>query len=151
MLRIDNINVERFPSVVQLPRPVNSEKEQPGSPQNRIPYKEFKIIFIPKGFLKILHYLIMAKEKELKLLAVQKHNPALYEKVMNGEMSIHDAYNETQRVQLGLTEFRGTNTKKKEFGVDFKRIIRLHDPTLENVIAEIKKQFPLTWKEFIKE
>jgi hypothetical protein len=93
----------------------------------------------------------MAKEKELKLLTVQKLNPELYEKVMTGEMSIHDAYNEVQRVQLNLSEFRGTNTKKKEFGADFKRIVRLHDPSLEEVIEEIKKLYPLTWKEHIKD
>ncbi len=93
----------------------------------------------------------MAKEKEMKLLTIQKLNPSLYEKVTNGEMSLHDAYNETRRIQLGLSEFRGTNTKKKEFAADFKRIILLPNPSPEELIAEIKKMYPLTWKEFIKE
>jgi hypothetical protein len=93
----------------------------------------------------------MAKEKEFKLLTVKKESPELYEKVMNGEMSLHEAYNETRRKQLNLSEFRGTNTRKKEFSVDFKRLIELHDPTVEELIAEIKKAFPLTWKTFIIE
>lgn len=92
----------------------------------------------------------MAKEKELKLLTVQRLDPALYEKVLKGEMSLHDAYNEVKRVQLNLSEFRGTNTKKKEFSADFKRIIRLHNPSPEELVEEIKKLYPLTWKEFIK-
>ena len=93
----------------------------------------------------------MPKQKELKLLTIKKDNPDLYKKVMNGEISLHEAYNETRKKQLNLSEFRGTNTRKKEFSVDFKRLIDLHDPTMEELIAEIKKAFPLTWKEFIIE
>ncbi len=59
-------------------------------------------------------------------------------------MNLQDAYNEAQRLQLGLTEFRGKNTKKKEFATDFKRIIQLHNPSSEEFIIEIKKVFPLT-------
>ena len=92
----------------------------------------------------------MAIQKDLKILTVKKSNPDLYEKVMNGEMSIHDAYNETKRIQLGLSEFRGQNTKKKEFAVDFKRIIQLHNPSPDELIVEIKKAYPFTWKEFLK-
>ena len=92
----------------------------------------------------------MATQKDLKILTVKKVNPELYEKVMNGQMSIQDAYNETKRIQLGLSEFRGQNTKKKEFAVDFKRIIQLHNPSPEELIIEIKKAYPFTWKEFLK-
>lgn len=92
----------------------------------------------------------MKSNKELKILTVKKSNPKLYEKVMNGDMSIQDAYNETKRLQLGLSEFRGQNTKKKEFTVDFKRIIQLHNPSPDELIAEIKKAYPFTWKEFLK-
>ncbi len=91
------------------------------------------------------------KEKEMKLLTIQKLNPPLYEKVMQGEMSVTDAYNEAKRQQLNLSEFRGTNTKKKEFSTDFKRIMKLHDPSPMELIDEIKKAFPITWKDFIKE
>ena len=93
----------------------------------------------------------MSKQKELKLLTIKRENPELYEKVMNGEMSMHEAYNETRKKQLNLSEFRGTNTRKKEFATDFKRLIDLHDPTTEELIAEIKKAFPITWREFILE
>lgn len=93
----------------------------------------------------------MASPKDLKILTVKNSNPQLYEKVMKGEMSIQDAYNETKRIQLGLSEFRGKNTKKKEFATDFKRIIQLHNPSSEELIAELKKAYPLTWKEFIKQ
>lgn len=92
----------------------------------------------------------MEKGKELKMLTIQKNNPELHQKVLNGEMSLTDAYNETKRIQLGLSEFRGTNTRKKEFATDFKRIMALHNPTQEELINEIKKAFPLTWKTFIK-
>ena len=93
----------------------------------------------------------MSNSKDLKLLTVKKCNPELYDKVVKGEMSIQDAYNETKRIQLGLSEFRGKSTKKKEFATDFKRIIQLHNPSSEELIAEIKKAFPLTWKEFLKQ
>jgi hypothetical protein len=93
----------------------------------------------------------MEKGKELKMLTIKKHSPELHQKVLDGTMSLTDAYNETKRVQLGLSEYRGTNTRKKEFATDFKRIMALHNPTQEELIAEIKKAFPLTWKTFIKE
>ncbi len=92
----------------------------------------------------------MEKGKSLKLETIMKNNPELHKKVLSGEMTITDAYNETKRIQLGLNEFRGTNTKKKEFATDFKRMMALHDPTQEELINEIKKAFPLTWKTFIK-
>lgn len=92
----------------------------------------------------------MEKGKELKLLTIKKANPELHQKVLDGIMSLTDAYNETKRIQLGLSEYRGTNTKKKEFSTDFKRMMTLHDPSPEELIAEIKKAFPLTWSTFIK-
>lgn len=92
----------------------------------------------------------MGKEKEMKLLTIKNANPSLYRKVMDGEMSLHEAYNETKRIQLGLSEYRGANTRKREFSVDFKRIIQLHNPSMEELLAEIKKAYPLTWREFLK-
>lgn len=55
----------------------------------------------------------MPKEKEAKLLTIKKENPSLYDKVMSGEISLYKAYNETQRIKLNLSEFRGTNSRKK--------------------------------------
>lgn len=92
----------------------------------------------------------MATNKE-KLLEIQKFNPGLHQEVVDGKMSVSDAYNEAKRLRLGLTEYRGTNTRKKEFATDFKRIMALHNPTQEELVTEIKKAFPLTWKTFIKE
>ena len=93
----------------------------------------------------------MATSKDSKLLMIKKHHPELHQQVVDGKMSITDAYNESRRLQLGLAEYRGTNTRKKEFATDFKRMMTLHKPTQEELIAEIKKAFPLTWKTFIKE
>ncbi len=81
----------------------------------------------------------MASPKDLKILTVKNSNPELYEKVIKGDMSIQDAYNETKRIQLGLSEFRGKNSKKKEFSTDFKRIIQLHNPSSDERFAEIKE------------
>ena len=92
----------------------------------------------------------MATEKDLKLQTIKNLNPELYSKVLNGEVKLQDAYNETKRIQLGLSEFRGKSTKKKELSVDFKRMIDLHNPSIEEVIVELKKAFPFTWKDFIK-
>ncbi len=39
----------------------------------------------------------MATQKELKILSIKNSSPLLYAKVLNGEMSIQDAYNETKR------------------------------------------------------
>ena len=93
----------------------------------------------------------MAKEKEVKLITIQRLNTELYELVLKGELSVNDAYNEVKRLQLGLTEFRGTNTNKKDFATDFKRIVKLHGPTENELVAEIKKLFPFTWKDFLKD
>ena len=92
----------------------------------------------------------MEKGKDLKLLALEKANPELHQKVLKGEMSLTDAYNEAKRLQLGLSEFRGTNTRKKEFATDFKRMMTLHNPSQEELVIEIKKAFPFTWKDFLK-
>lgn len=73
----------------------------------------------------------MSKESEIKLLTIKKGNIELYEKVVNKEISIQDAFNEIRRVQLGLSEFRGKATKKKEFSTDFKRMMSLHDSSQE--------------------
>ena len=93
----------------------------------------------------------MAKAKDVKLLTVKRENPDLYDKVMNGEISLYKAYNEIQRLKLNLSEFRGTNSRKNEFAVDFKRIIQLHDPSPAELIEQIKKAYPFTWKEFLKD
>lgn len=92
----------------------------------------------------------MEKGKEYKIQYLKQNNPELHGKVISGEMNLTDAYNETQRIKLGLTGYRGRNTKKKEFATDFKRIIALHNPSQQELIEEIKKAFPLTWKEFIQ-
>lgn len=91
----------------------------------------------------------MEKGKEFKMLTVKTKNPELHQKVLDGTMSLTDAYNETKRLQLGLNEYRGTNTRKKPFATDFKRIIALHNPSPEELVVEIKKAFPLTWKEIL--
>lgn len=88
--------------------------------------------------------------KEIKIQYIKSSNPELYNQVVAGKLSLQDAYNEAKRLQLGLAEFRGKNTKKKEFSVDFKRLIALHNPTVDELVEEIKKAFPFTWKEFIK-
>lgn len=93
----------------------------------------------------------MEKGKEFKMLTVKKINPELHQKVLDGTMNLTDAYNEAKRIQLGLSEFRGTNTRKKPFATDFKRMMDLHSPSQDELIAEIKKAFPMTWKTFIKE
>jgi hypothetical protein len=90
------------------------------------------------------------KGNEFKMLTVKKLNPGLHDKVLSSEMSLQDAYNEAKRQQLGLSEFRGKSTKKKEFATDFKRIIQLHNPSPQELVAEIKRAFPLTHKEFLK-
>src|SRR5689334_17083594 len=90
------------------------------------------------------NFINMPGEKEIKIQYIKKYNSELYEKVLNGSLSLQDAYNETKRIQLGLSEYRSKNTKKKEFAVDFKRIIALHNPSPEELIAEIKKAYPLT-------
>jgi hypothetical protein len=92
----------------------------------------------------------MEKGREYKMLYVKQHNQELYDRVMAGQLSLTDAYNEIKKVKLGLSEYRGANTKKKEFATDFKRIMTLHKPSEEELIDEIKKAFPFTWKEFLK-
>ncbi len=89
-------------------------------------------------------------DKQFKIQMIKNANPEIYSLYETGKLSLQDAYNETKRIQLGLSEFRGSNSKKKHFAVDFKRIMALHNPSSEELIEEIKKAFPLTWKEFIK-
>jgi len=92
----------------------------------------------------------MPTSKQDKLDNLKKLNSPMYDLVVSGKMTITEAYNEAKRIQLGLSEYRGPNTKKNQFATDFKRIIALHNPSQEELISEIQKAFPLTWKQFIK-
>ena len=51
------------------------------------------------------------KSKEIKLSEIKKHSPSLYQKVIDGEMKLQQAYNEVMGGINSTTEYKGRGTK----------------------------------------
>ena len=79
------------------------------------------------------------KDKEIKLQEIQKHNPQLYQDVMDGKVKLQDAYN--------LARSKNLPTLDKEI----ETIMKSHKPSLESLLDSIKKQFVFTWDKSIKD
>ena len=93
------------------------------------------------------------KSKEIKLTEIKKHNPTLYSKVMNGEVKLQQAYNEVMGVINSTTEYKGRGTKgQNKIGLskELDRIMKMYKPSLKELLDELKRLFPFTYKDKIK-
>ena len=93
------------------------------------------------------------KNKEIKLAEIKKHNPTLYSKVVNGEVKLQQAYNETMREINSTTEYKGRGTKgQNKIGLskEVDRLNKMYKPTIDNWIEELKRLFPFTYRDKIK-
>ena len=93
------------------------------------------------------------KNKEIKLAEIKKHNPTLYSKVVNGEMKLQQAYNETMREINSTTEYKGRGTKgQNKIGLskEVDRLNKMYKPTIKEWIEELKRLFPFTHQDKIK-
>jgi hypothetical protein len=93
------------------------------------------------------------KNKEIKLAEIKKHNPTLYSKVVNGEVKLQQAYNETMEDINSTTEYKGRGTKgQNKIGLskEVDRLNKMYKPTIEEWIEELKRLFPFTHPNHLK-
>ena len=94
------------------------------------------------------------KDKEIKLQEIQKHNPQLYQDVMDGKVKLQDAYNLARSGIEMVSEYKGRGTRSKNLPTldkEIETIMKSHKPSLESLLDSIKKQFVFTWDKSIKD
>ena len=94
------------------------------------------------------------KDKEIKLQEIQKHNPQLYQDVMDGKVKLQDAYNLDRSGIEMVSEYKGRGTRSKNLpSLDkaIETIMKSHRPSLDDLLDSIKKQFVFTFDKSIKE
>ena len=93
------------------------------------------------------------KNKEIKLSEIKKHSPSLYQKVIDGEMKLQQAYNEVMGNITSTSEYKGRGTKgQNKIGLskEVDRLTKMYKPSLEDWIEELKRLFPFTHKKHLK-
>jgi hypothetical protein len=93
------------------------------------------------------------KNKEIKLSEIKKHSPSLYQKVVDGEVKLQDAYNEVMGDINSTSEYKGRGTKgQNKIGLpkEVDRLEKMYKPTIEEWIKELKRLFPFTHQNHIK-
>ena len=93
------------------------------------------------------------KNKEIKLAEIKKHNPTLYSKVVNGSTTLQNAYNEVMSEINNTKEFKGRGTKSTKITLEqeFEIIQKRYKPSIDDWIELLKKHFPFTYKDKIKD
>jgi len=93
------------------------------------------------------------KNKEIKLAEIKKHNPKLYQDVLDGKVKLQQAYNEVMGDINSTTEYKGRGTKgQNKIGLskEVNRLNKMYKPTIEEWIEELKRLFPFTYKKHLK-
>jgi hypothetical protein len=93
------------------------------------------------------------KDKEIKLQEIQKHNPQLYQDVMDGRVKLQDGYNNVMMDLTKTSEYKGRGTKgKNKIGLskELDRIMKMYKPSLSELLVELKRLFPFTFDNHIK-
>jgi len=94
------------------------------------------------------------KDKEIKLQEIQKHNPQLYQDVMDGKVKLQDAYNLARsKIEL-VSEYKGRGTRSSRLPTLDKAIVGImksHRPELNELLDAIKKQFVFTFDDKLKD
>jgi len=94
------------------------------------------------------------KDKEIKLQEIQKHNPQLYQEVMDGKVKLQDAYNTVMMDLTKTSEYKGRGTRSKNLpSLDkaIESLMKSHRPKLEELLDAIKKQFVFTFDSKVKD
>ena len=94
------------------------------------------------------------KDRDIKLNEIKKHNPSLYQNVLDKKVKLQDAYNETMMKLTDTSEYKGRGTRSKNLPTldkEIERIMKSHHPSLEDLLNSIKKQFVFTWDTKLKD
>ena len=95
----------------------------------------------------------MKSNREIKLSEIKKHSPSLYQKVVDGDVKLQQAYNEVMGEITSTTEYKGRGTKgQNKIGLrkEVDRLEKMYKPSIEEWIKELKRLFPFTHKKHLK-
>ena len=94
------------------------------------------------------------KDRDIKLNEIKKHNPSLYQDVLDKKVKLQDAYNNTMMKLTDTSEYKGRGTRSKNLPTldkAIETIMKSHRPSLDDLLDSIKKQFVFTFDKSIKE
>ena len=95
----------------------------------------------------------MKSNREIKLSEIKNHSPSLYQKVVDGDVKLQQAYNEVMGIITSTTEYKGRGTKgQNKIGLrkEVDRLEKMYKPSIEEWIKELKRLFPFTHKKHLK-
>ena len=93
------------------------------------------------------------KDKEIKQQEILKHNPQLYQEVMDGKLKLQDAYNKIMMDLTQTSEYKGRGTRSKNMiglSKEMDRIMKMYKPSLKELLDELKRLFPFTFDSHLK-
>jgi len=77
----------------------------------------------------------MKSNREIKLAEIKKHSPSLYQKVVDGDVTLQQAYDFVMGDINSTTEYKGRGTKgqnKSGLPKEVDRLEKMYKPTLKN-------------------
>ena len=95
----------------------------------------------------------MKSNREIKLSEIKKHSPSLYQKVVDGDVKLQQAYNEVMGEITSTSEYKGRGTKgQNKIGLqkEVDRLDKMYKPSIEDWLKELKRLFPFTHKKHLK-
>ena len=93
------------------------------------------------------------KNRDIKEAEIKKHNPTLFSKVKSGDLTLQEAYNIMMSEVMNVKEMKGKGTRsnKISFEEEVEIIQKRYKPTLDDWIEQLKKNFPFTHQNHLKE
>jgi hypothetical protein len=95
----------------------------------------------------------MKSNREIKLAEIKNHSPSLYQKVVDGDVTLQQAYDFVMGDINSTTEYKDRGTKgqnKSGLPKEVDRLEKMYKPTIEEWIKELKRLYPFTHKKYLK-
>ena len=95
----------------------------------------------------------MKSNREIKLAEIKKYSPSLYQKVVDGDVQLQQAYDFVMGDINSTIEYKGRGTKgqnKSGLPKEVDRLEKIYKPTIEEWIKELKRLYPFTHKKHLK-
>ena len=95
----------------------------------------------------------MKSNREIKLAEIKDHSPSLYQKVVDGDVTLQQAYDFVMGDINSTTEYKDRRTKgqnKSGLPKEVDRLEKIYKPTIEEWIKELKRLYPFTHKKHLK-
>ena len=95
----------------------------------------------------------MKSNREIKLAEIKNHSPSLYQKVVDGDVTLQQAYDFVMGDINSTTKYKDRGTKgqnKSGLPKEEDRLEKMYKPTIEEWIKELKRLYPFTHKKYLK-